>query len=202
MKIEQEQVDHSVRILILPYLIYLNMAFKIVDGTNCKHNCLYLALQSGGLPTIKLQEIILTLRNRHIHKCDFGNVCNTLEIHIELIALRRNGENRVDHYGKYFDEQYNLGLVKGHCFINGYAELTSYCLEHYEEIKDIKNCDKTYRTFNDKYKKGNDRFIKAFQAFKILIDTDDNLITPMELTDEVFNTHFYDKAEEYKNTTI
>ena len=42
--------------------------FKIVGRTDYKHNCLYLALQSGGLSYINLQELILTLRNRHIHK--------------------------------------------------------------------------------------------------------------------------------------
>ena len=32
--------------------------FKSVDRESCKHNCLYLALQSGGLPNIKLQDLI------------------------------------------------------------------------------------------------------------------------------------------------
>ena len=54
---------------------------------------------------------MLSLRNRHIHKCDLENVFNTIEIHIELIALRSNGENRVEHYGKDLGQKYNLGLV-------------------------------------------------------------------------------------------
>ena len=78
------------------------------------------------------------------------------------------------------------------------TELTSYCLEHYEEVKDIRNCNKIYNKFNDTYKKGNDIFIEAFQAFKLLVDTVDKLITPMELTDEVLNTQFYNKVEDYK----
>ena len=44
--------------------------FKTVDKNNYKHNCLYLALKAGGLTDVKLQELILTMRNRHIHKCD------------------------------------------------------------------------------------------------------------------------------------
>ena len=43
---------------------------QAVDRHKYKHNCLYLALQAGGLSDVKLQEIILSLRNRHIHKCD------------------------------------------------------------------------------------------------------------------------------------
>ena len=172
--------------------------FKTVDKHNYKHNCLYLALESGGLSDIKLQGLILSLRNRHVHKCDLQNVCNTLEIHIELISLRSNGENRVGHYGKYFDEQCNLGLVKGHYFINDYTELTSYCLDNYEEIKDIKDCNRVYKKFNDKCKTGNDTFIKAFQLFNVLIDNVDKLTTPMELTDEVLNTQFYDNVNDHK----
>ena len=61
-KIRQEQVAHSFHILILPYLIYLSMAFfKTVDRNNYKHNCLYIALQAGGLSDVKLQELILSL---------------------------------------------------------------------------------------------------------------------------------------------
>ena len=41
--------------------------FKSVDRNNYEYNCLYLASQAGGLSDVKLQELILTLRNRHIH---------------------------------------------------------------------------------------------------------------------------------------
>ena len=61
-------------------------------------------------------------------------------------------------------------MVKGHYFINDYTELTSYSLEHYEEIKDIKDRNKIYKKFNDKYKRGNDICIEAFQVFKVLTD--------------------------------
>ena len=100
--------------------------FKSVDRTNYKHNCLYLALQAGELSYIKLQELILTLRNRHTHKCDLSNLCNTLELNIELISIRNDGKKSdVDHYPQSphieYDETYELGLAKGHYFINGYT---------------------------------------------------------------------------------
>ena len=97
-----------------------------------------------------------------------------MEIHIELISLRNGGEtNRVEHHGKKYDDKYNLGLTKGHHFINDYTELTSHCLENYEEVKDIKNCNRTFKKYNDKHKKCNDRFIKALQAFTMLVGTGD-----------------------------
>ena len=79
-----------------------------------------------------------------------------------------------------------------------YTELTSYSLEHYGEIKDIKGCNKIFKKYNDTCNKSNDRFIKSFQLFKMLMDNVGKLITPMELTDEVLNTQFYDKVDDYK----
>ena len=75
--------------------------FKSVDRSNYNHNCVYLALQAGGLSDINLQELILTSRNRTIHTCDLSNVCDTLEIRVELISLRSDGLSRIEHYGTY-----------------------------------------------------------------------------------------------------
>ena len=88
---------------------------KSIDEGNCNHNCLYLALQAGGLPDIKLQELTLTLRNRHIHRCDLSYVCNTLEINIELIPSRTDGKKSdVEHYPSspyiVYNGKYNLGF--------------------------------------------------------------------------------------------
>ena len=91
-----------------------------------------------------------------------------------------------------------MGLVKGHYFINGYTELTPYSSENYEEAKDIKDCNQISNKYKDKYKKCNDRFIKAFQSFKMLMGNVDKLFTPIELTDEILNTQFYYKVNDYK----
>ena len=91
-----------------------------------------------------------------------------------------------------------IGLVKGHQFINGTTTLTCYCLGSYEDVKHIKCCNNIYRKTNDKYKKSNDIFITAYQLFKILMNSVDKLIAPMNLTYELLNTHLYDNIEEYK----
>ena len=176
--------------------------FKTVDRNNYKHNCLHLALQAGGLSDIQLQELISTLRNRTIHKCDLSDVCNTLEINIELISIRNDGEKSdVEHYPKSPHIEYNepskIGLVKGHRFINDITTLTYYCLVNYEEVKDVKCCSNIYRKPNDNYKTSNDILITAYQLFQILMNSVDKLIAPMILTDELLNTQFYDKCEEY-----
>ena len=162
-------------------------------------------MEAGGLSDIKLQELILTLRNRTIHKCDLSNVCNVLEININIISIRNDGKKSdVEHYPSSphinYDEKYNLGLVNNHYFINDYTELTTFCLENYEEVKDLNESNTICRKKGKYYErdKTGKRFITAFQLFKILMDNIDSLITPMELTDEIMSTQFYDKVDAYK----
>ena len=66
---------------------------------------------STSLSDIKLQQLVLTLRNRTIHKCDLEHVCDVLEIQIEIISIRNDGNTRVEHYGKDYEEKYYLGLT-------------------------------------------------------------------------------------------
>ena len=178
--------------------------FKSVDKQNYHHNCLYLALGAGGLPDIKLQGLILTLRNRTIHKCDLSNVCNALGTNINLSSIRTDGKKSdVEHYPTSphikCDGTYNLGLVKNHYFINYYTGLTSFCLENCEEIKDLNGSNTICRKkeYYERDKTGK-RFITSFHLFKVLMDNTDSLIAPMELTDDIMSTQFYDKTDDYK----
>ena len=50
--------------------------------------------------------MVLTLRNRTIHKCDLENVCEALHIQIEIISIRSDENTRVEHYGKEYEEKY------------------------------------------------------------------------------------------------
>ena len=67
-------------------------------------------------------------------------------------------------------------------------------------MKDIKDyntiCGKKGKYYErDKTGKG---FITSFQLSEILMDSVDSLITPMELTNDIMNTQFYDKVGDYK----
>ena len=66
-------------------------------------------MQAGGLSDIKIQPLILTLRNRTIHKCGLTHVCNALETNIELTSL--NGaevKSRTEHYPAGIELQENI----------------------------------------------------------------------------------------------
>ena len=65
--------------------------------------------------------------------------------------------------------KYKLGLVDNHYFIDDTTNVTSYCLDNYEEIKDINESNyicKDKGNYCERDKPGK-RFITAFQLFKI-----------------------------------
>ena len=67
---------------------------------------MYLALKAGGLSCIKLQHLIVTLRNTTIHNCDITNVCNVLETNVELTSLNdAEVKSRTEHYPAGIDVQ-------------------------------------------------------------------------------------------------
>ena len=53
--------------------------------------------------------------------------------------------------------------------MNDTTNVTSYCLETYEGIKDVKGCSTIYMKYGKSYKrdKTGKQFITAFQLFKI-----------------------------------
>ena len=84
--------------------------------------------------------------------------------------------------------------------MNDTTNVTSYCLKQYNEVKGLKHCNTIYIENDGYYERGNtgNRFIKAFQLFKILINNVGDVFGPMSLTEEVMRTQFYDKVDEYK----
>ena len=179
-------------------MVYL----KNIDRNNYRHNCVYSALKAGGLSDVELQHLILTLRNRTIHKCDLNNECNVLEINIAITSLKdAEVKSRTEHYpaGIEFQEEYNIGLVNNHYVINDTTDLTAYSSDHHDEVKDIDDCHLIYNKtgkYHNKEKTGT-RFIKVLQLFKILKIMMVSLLPPMHLTEEIMHTQFYDKVDEY-----
>ena len=66
-----------------------------------------------------------------------------------------------------------------------------------KDLRDSSTICRKKGKYNERDKTGK-RFITAFQLFKILMDSVDSLITPMELTDAITNTQFHGKVDGYK----
>ena len=49
--------------------------------------------------------------------------------------------SRTETFGDNQHKQYHLGLIDEHYFIIDLTNITSYCLENYEDVKHIDNCN-------------------------------------------------------------
>ena len=88
--------------------------FKTTNRFEYKRNCLHFALLAGGLNYIKVQQLILTIKNRTIHKCDSFEFCNELETNIELISSKHaNVERRIEHYPMHPHIEYDENVKNG-----------------------------------------------------------------------------------------
>ena len=71
-----------------------------------------------------------------------------------------------------------------HYFINDRTDITSYCLTNYNDVKDIKDCNKIYRKLpTGGYKRDSNKAISSYNLFKLLLANKDTLLTPITLTE-------------------
>ena len=119
-----------------------------------------------------------------------------------MFIIRSDLTTRIEHYGnKELEEKYSIGLLEEHYFIIEKTDITAFCLQHYDEVKHIENCHTIFQKLSDgKFKKRNDRGIDSFNIIKILLENKNSghLIKPLLFDNELMNSQFYDKAEEYK----
>jgi len=172
--------------------------FNEIDSNNYNDNCLYIACELAGMPDHQLQMLKIFVMNRIVPKCKLKEICETLQICFKLTTSNDKGETRSETIGNKTHNIYHIGLICEHYFIYEKTNYTSYCIRNYEEVKDIHECNKIWTKYNNEYKKSNDKFIDSFKLIKILLEHKETLLEPIYYNEQIMNTQFYDKVEEYK----
>ncbi len=162
--------------------------------SNYDDTCLVIALTNGGL-SVKKQEIIKRMiMNRCIPLCDIPKICEAAQIQIIVKTedIKNNGR-RI--YGKQYDEVYTIGSLIEHYFIIETTEYTSYCIKHYNEVKDEPNFNTIYGKIKNTYVRNKDKFIDSFDLIKHMLNDKDTFFTEITLEDKyIASTQFYDKV--------
>jgi hypothetical protein len=159
------------------------------DTSTMYDNCLVYALTMGGLKDEKLQQIRLMCKSSNIPVCKFEELCKLLEIRINLKKMCQN-QSRVEVYGKQFKEEYNIGLLDEHFFINEKTDITEYALINYFDLQEIKDFNYIYRKQGEYYKKDKTRCIYSFDLVKILIDNKDKFLTQLNKLDVTYTQNY------------
>ena len=167
------------------------------DDPDYSENCIITALREGGLSDAKIQMVKLCVMNRIIPKCKLKEVCEKIDISISLTSIRNDMTSKTESIGINKQELYTIGLVDEHYFIIDKTELTSYCINNYDDVKHINNSNMIYKKSSDTYKKSNLNYINSFKVVKLLLENKNKLLEPIPYDEKIMNTQFYDKVTTY-----
>ena len=123
----------------------------------------------------KLEMLKCFVMNRIVPKCKLKEVCEKLNILIQLSTTKGNNETRTEYFGdKSLDEKYPIGLLDEHYFLIESTNISSFCLNHYEDVKEIPNCHTIVKKRGDatesaNYCRENGRGIDSYDVMKILL---------------------------------
>ena len=174
--------------------------FNEVDARNYDDNCFYIACKEAGMPENELQMLKIFITNRFVPYCKIKEIANTLQVAFKVTSRNKDGKSRTETIGDcaLAEYIYHIGLIDEHYFVYEKTDVTSYCLKHYEAVKDEIDCHKIYAKSNERFRLTNKQFITSFELFKLLLDNKDTLLKPIYYDEEIMKTQFYDKVSEYK----
>ena len=166
--------------------------FKNGSEANYEDNCLIYSLSIAGVKQETIDLLKTKVKNRNVPVKVMEDIANTLKMKIKVKTSDvKHAERRV--YGKEFVDSLHLGLLEGHYFIIEKTNITSYCLEHYEELKDQKDCNLIY---NARGQKDASRCIDSYDVVNHLI-RNKHLLNPISMDDALIaTTQFYDRANQ------
>jgi hypothetical protein len=164
--------------------------YKTGEPQDHTETCLLVALKEGGLEPEKLNMLKIMVRNRMIPQSKLNQICDLVKIQIVLKKDHEKQSKIV--YGKQYERVFHIGILDDHYFLVEPTQITSFCLNNYDAVKDIKDFHKIYKMQDGYYKKSNDRYITSFEVIKILLNTP-ALINEMSMDDRLIaSTQFYD----------
>jgi hypothetical protein len=150
------------------------------------NNCLYTALENGGLELIKLNQLRIFVRSGSVPCSKLNLICEKLDIKITLRKLRTN---RVDIETKHYGSQgknYDIGLLDNHYFIYEKTQITSWSLKNYDSIKnefEWWKLDKSRRDVS---------YINSFKVIQTLLKRKEIFLESIPIEDVLDTQYFND----------
>ena len=175
-----------------------------VDKNKNNDPCLIHALNmSGQLTNAQIQELRLLITTELVPAKKIRQIVNHMKINIIV-------SDELKHVVNYMAEQKSektikINLLNEHYFINDDYPMSSYSLEHYEEVKDIQNYKNIIKkNKQNKYERKNTRAkISSMRLVKFLLDNKDTYLTPVleEVKPKVYQKENTDNLE-YTESSI
>lgn len=179
---------HNTKLDLSRYQIY-NKLIDLYD------NCFIYSLKMGGLCDDKIKELSLKCKSKNIPRCEFENICKFLEIKINLKKIKKENESHIEVFGKEFKEEYNIGLLDEHYFINEKTDITLFALKNYFELQNEKEFNYIIEQNGNYYKRNKNSCIDSFKLIKFMLDNKDKYLKPINKLD-IFYTQNYKNVDD------
>ena len=153
-------------------------------------NCIIEALQYAGLSNEKLIQAKLLVSTKHFPKCKLNTLAEKLSIKINLTTIKDNA--RTESFGE--GDEYNIALYDEHYFVNETTNNTHFSIEHYEEVKDIKNSN-NIKSLYPRVKRDTSKYINSLSLVKLLLENKNTLLRDIPCED-LFASQYYDRVQE------
>lgn len=157
------------------------------------NNCLIEALTFAGLSNEKINEARLLTISKHFPVCRLNEFANKLNIKIALKTVKTENQSKITIYGEN-GNTYNLCLLDEHYFVNEKTENTRFSLEHYDEIKHLKDCHNIKST-EGRVRRDATKFIDSWDLVRILLNNK-NLLLRNIPTEDLYESQYFAVVEE------
>ena len=166
--------------------------YKTFDNKNYIDTCLVLALKMGGLEEDKLDLIRMSIKSRNIPICKLNDVCDLIKIQIHL---KSKSKEYFIKYGTQYERIFEIGLIEDHYFIINKTNITSYCIENYEEVKNEKECNFIYKKRDNSYRRDKTRCIDSYVLILLLVNNKEKLLELYNFENSnIASSQYYDKV--------
>ncbi len=181
---------HNTHFDLTRYAIFANQ-----EQANYDDNCFIVALRNAGCSEDKINQVKMKVKNRNVPVSLMNDICDMLQVNIRIkTADVKHNDRRV--YGKKYDTTYEIALLENHYFVIEPVEITSYCLNNYNDVKGEKNCNKIFRLKGKYYERDDKHFIDSYDVVKCLLNNKDKLLTEITMEQAfIATTQFYDRVE-------
>lgn len=166
---------------------------KEFNADGVVNNCFMQALINSKIVPELIGEIGLMILGRDVPQRCLVEIAEKFNIRI---CVKRPDIDHITTYNKESDKVLNLGLIDEHYFLNEKTDITRYAVEHYEDIKFVKDWRRIYRSGN---KRCYDRFISSYDLILLLKEL--GQFKPLEITEELLKTIYYDKVDNIETLT-
>lgn len=182
------------------YGIYHDFHAGKYDEMNCLVKAIY---EHGNVSKEIIESLKLKCTNMNIPFKKVEEIAKQYKLYIEIKYLRDlESPARTKKIGKKaYDKHFKIGCIDDHYFILDYeTKITSYALNNFEDVKNIKDFNKIIKKNKGKYMKSNKRFISSYDLIHKLLSNKDKFLRPLTWGDVGLRlSHFYNKCPNVKD---